>query len=45
MESAGKAAEQLGRMASGVLAGIARGLEEPDRKPPRGTDVDEPGDS
>ena len=45
MESAGKAAEQLGRMASGVLAGIARGLEEPDRKPPRDTDVDEPGDS
>jgi hypothetical protein len=45
MESAGKAAEQLGRMASGMLAGIARGFEEPDRKPPRDTDMDEPGDS
>jgi hypothetical protein len=45
VESAGKAAEQLGRMASGVLAGIARGLEDPDRKPPRDTDVDAPGDS
>jgi hypothetical protein len=45
MESAGKAAEQLGRMASGVLAGIAGGLEEPDRKPPSDTDADKPGDS
>jgi hypothetical protein len=45
MESAGKAAEQLGRMAGGVLAGIARGLEEPERKPSRDTDVDKPGDS
>jgi hypothetical protein len=45
MESAGKAAEQLGRVAGGVLAGIARGLEEPDRKTPRDTDVDKPGES
>jgi len=45
MESVGKAAEQLGRLASGVLAGIARNLEEPDRKPPRDADVDKPGDS
>jgi hypothetical protein len=44
MESAGKAAEQLGRVAGGVLAGIARGLEEPDRKTPRDTDVDKPGE-
>jgi hypothetical protein len=45
VESAGKAAEQLGRMAGGSLAGIARGLEETDRKYPRDTDVDTPGDS
>jgi hypothetical protein len=45
VESAGKAAEQLGRLASGVLAGITTGLEEPDRKPPRDSDVDEPGES
>lgn len=44
MESAGKTAEQLGRMADGVLAGIARGLEDPDRKPPRDADVDKSGD-
>ena len=45
MDTAGRAAEQLGRMAGGLLAGIAGGLEEPDRKPPRDSDVDEPGDS
>jgi len=45
MESAGKAAEQLGRMADGLLAGIARGLEEPDRKSSKEADVDTPGDS
>jgi hypothetical protein len=45
VDTAGKAVEQLGRMAGGLLAGIARGLEEPDRKTPRDTDVDKPGDS
>jgi Family of unknown function (DUF6781) len=44
METAGKATEQLGRMAGGLLEGIARGLEEPDRRSSRGADVDEPED-
>jgi len=42
--SAGRAAEELGRMAGGVLAGIARGLEESSRPAPPETDNDKPGD-
>jgi hypothetical protein len=45
MASAGKAAEQLGRVAGGVIEGIARGLEESGQRPSRNTDVDNPGDS
>ena len=45
VESAGKAAEQMARMAGGLLTGIARGLEEADRKSSQEADVDTPGDS
>ena len=44
-DTAGRAAEQLGRMAGGLLAGIARGLEESARKSPPEADLDKPGDS
>jgi hypothetical protein len=43
MESAGKAAEQLGRMAGGLMEELARGLEEPGHDSSRERDVDKPG--
>jgi len=43
-DTAGRAAEELGRMAGGLLAGIARGLEESTRKPAREADADTSGE-
>jgi hypothetical protein len=45
MDTAGKTAEQLGRMAGGVLEGIARGLEESGQRSSRNADPDKPGES
>jgi hypothetical protein len=43
--AAGKAAQEMGRMAGEFLAGIARGLEEPGKGSPRDADADKPEDS
>jgi hypothetical protein len=42
--TAGRAAEELGRMAGGVLAGIARGFEESSRDAAPDADTDKPGE-
>lgn len=43
-ETAGRAAEELGRMAEGVLTGIARGLDQATRHPPRESGPEKGGD-
>jgi hypothetical protein len=45
VDTAGKAAEQFGRLAGGLFAGIASGLQEPERKSSQEADADTPGES